>query len=224
MIVRVQNPPEAAPTGSHHRSQASLEAEKTIKDWGPVAGWILLGVLAFKFVRDELPSLETAISAKLTGNLQNPPVVGPGGGGLGLAGGIGNSQTSGLLGGSDFSSTSPTANQTTTTTASPTYSGSYVMAPYVGGGQVAVPSGVVQNSIASFSQIKGSGYQPAGGYQSQTYVAGRAPATAASPAGGGTYAGLNDTQTAALFQATYGSNWQSVWASQHAAEVSKNGG
>lgn len=50
-----------------------------------------------------------------------------------------------------------------------------------------------------------------------TYVAGTHPASASSPAGGGVYQGLNDQQTAQLFQKTYGDNWQQVWQQQHAA-------
>jgi hypothetical protein len=89
--------------------------------------------------------------------------------------------------------------------------------PYVLGGSVAVPAAYVQLAQTARATLASSGYTPAGGYSSQTYVAGTQPATASSPAGGGIWAGLNDAQTASLFQATYGNNWQSVWQQQHAA-------
>ena len=60
-----------------------------------------------------------------------------------------------------------------------------------------------------YRKQQGAGYQP-----------GSQPASAASPAGGGLWKGLNDQQTQALFQATYGANWQKVWNQQHQAALS----
>lgn len=64
----------------------------------------------------------------------------------------------------------------------------------------------------------------AAGSQTGAYVAGGHPASAASPAGGGTWNGQSDAQIQQLFRNTYGPNWQTQWNQQHAAAVAKNGG